>query len=216
MFSEYLSAFCLKIGLIGAGLGSVPLTPWDVTDILLNHAFVDRSVTTRDQRKLKKGKFRFGSYKIQYTMEKTNNSEQYQVIIGQISNDGWYMAVLTTDSFDGEFVEVDQSSIKMSDEVKLDGGLRWSGPTLKGKPYGLGMLYSANDNLIYYGCMLDNQRVLFGKEFRDEEEPTVVYEGGFVNGMRYGEGVSYKRDGSEEYRGDWIEDHPSSNETNNS
>ena len=216
MFSEYLSAFCLKIGLFGAGLGYAPLTPWDITDIMLNHAYVNRSVTTRDQYKLKKGRFCFGSYKIQYTMEKTNNCEQYQVIIGQISNDGWHMVVLTTDSFDGEFVEVDQTKIKLDDEVKLSGGLRWYGPTLSGKPYGLGKLYSAHGNLIYYGCMLDDQRVLYGKEFRDEEEPKLVYEGGLVNGMRYGVGILYKQDGSEEYSGEWIENNPSSNETNNS
>ena len=211
MFSGYLRSFCLEIGLIGAGLGYASLTPWDITDILLHHAFVSRNVTTVDQKELKRGKFQFSSHQIQYTVETTNNGEHYQVVIGDISNEGWEMSVLTTTSFGGDFVELDKSNIKLKDNVKLHDGLRWSGPTLNSKPYGLGELYSANDNLIYFGCMLEDHRVLYGKEFCDEKEPKLVYEGGFVNDIRYGRGVSYKQDGSEDYNGKWIEGHPSPN-----
>ena len=215
MYSEPLRIFCLKIGLIGAGFGNIALTPWDVTDILLHHAFVSRSVSTMDQEELKSGRFCFGSYMIQYTVEKTNNSEIYQLIISQLSNESWFMAVLTTDSFNGEFVEVDRSELKVEDEAKLRGGLRWSGPTINGKPYGLGMLFSSSDHLVYFGLMLDDQRVIYGKEFRDEQKPKIVYEGGFVNGIRYGRGISYKEDESEDYQGEWLDNHPVPNEDNN-
>ena len=143
------------------------------------------------------GVFEINSYTIQF--RKVNTSKQtsfYQLIIAdnnQDENGKKRMVVLAADSTESELVEMDCSGMRENVIIDLNReGRRWEGGELNGKPFGFGVEYSEDGNLVYEGFVFEGKKVCVGKEFNDNgNNNCLVYEGGYCNGKHWGEGKSY-------------------------
>ena len=90
--------------------------------------------------------------------------------------------------------------------VDLDSdGTRWEGDTVGGDPYGWGILYDGDNNVLYEGFQVEHTRVCYGTLYYSDIQ-RVEYSGTLFNGERWGAGVMNMRNGSELYRGPWKED----------
>ena len=70
--------------------------------------------------------------------------------------------------------------------------------------HGEGTLYDESGAMIYQGGFLQGVRSGTGMEYRADTH-TLSYYGSFVNDMREGSGVAYEEDGSTvQYRGDFV------------
>ena len=119
------------------------------------------------------------------------------------------MVVLTAESVESELIEMDCSGMKENVIIDLNReGRRWEGGELNGKPFGFGLEYSENDNLVYEGFVFEGKKVCFGKEWNDDSNNNcLVYEGGYWNGKRWGKGKSFDLNGKVDYEGEWMNNH---------
>ena len=99
----------------------------------------------------------------------------------------------------------------MKENVIIDlneGGRRWEGGELNGKPFGFGCKYSEEGNLVYEGFVFEGKKVCFGKEWNDNENNNcLMYEGGYCNDERWGKGISYDLNGNVDFEGEWMNNH---------
>ena len=138
-----------------------------------------------------------------------NRLPHYQFIIADNSDGNKKMAVLTADSVDSELVEMDCSGMRENVIIDLNReGRRWEGGELNGKPFGFGREYSEKDNLVYEGFVFEGMKVCFGKEWNNASNNNcLMYEGGYCNNERWGEGKSYNLNGNVVYEGEWMNNH---------
>ena len=86
-----------------------------------------------------------------------------------------------------------------------DDGERWEGDVFHGKPYGWGVLYDKENQMVYEGFRIGDVNVCYGRSYYSDIQ-RVEYEGEWFEGQRWGRGIQYDRKGSVLYDGDWIED----------
>ncbi|KAK8816777.1 hypothetical protein WA577_002174, partial [Blastocystis sp. JDR] len=87
-----------------------------------------------------------------------------------------------------------------------DDGERWEGDVFHGQPYGWGVLYDKENQMVYEGFRIGDVNVCYGRSYYSDIQ-RVEYEGEWFEGKRWGRGIHYDRKGSVLYDGDWIEDH---------
>ena len=131
----------------------------------------------------------------------------YELIIADNNSEGKKrMTVLTAKSLESELIEMDCSGMKEDMIIDLNReGRRWEGGELNGKPFGFGVEYSEEGNLVYEGFEFEGMRVCVGKEWNDNENNNcIMYEGGYCNGERWGKGKSYDLNGKVDFEGEWM------------
>ena len=108
-----------------------------------------------------------------------------------------------------ELLEVegmDLSEMKRNEIVDLSvEGDRWEGDVLNGNPCGWGVLFDKNNERVYEGFRIDGKNVCYGRTYYSNVL-RVEYEGEWCDGMRWGRGVQYDRNGVVVYDGEWLND----------
>lgn len=99
-----------------------------------------------------------------------------------------------------------------------DEGDRWEGDVMRNRrgvngfttlPYGWGIQYGEDNNREYEGFRIGGQNVCYGRlYYRDLD--FIQYEGEWCDGMRWGKGIFYDRNGKKVYEGEWINDEKTS------
>ena len=98
-----------------------------------------------------------------------------------------------------EMSEVEHNRVlDLSDE-----GDRWEGDVLCNKPFGWGVLYDKDNNVMYEGFRIENMNVCYGIQYYSDIHK-IEYEGEWCGGNRWGKGVHYDRNGNVTYSGEWI------------
>ena len=107
-----------------------------------------------------------------------------------------------------KWTTVDLSGIEPNRVLDLsDEGDRWEGDIMDGKPFGWGVLYDGDDNVVYEGFRVGDGNVCIGRSYYPDIHK-VQYEGELCNGKRWGRGTQYDRNGSVVYEGEWLDDAP--------
>ena len=159
------------------------------------------------------GLFEINPIYVQMSRRRNESGEvsHCELIIADNSNEDGNkrMAVLSAESVGSELVEMDCSEMRENVIIDLnEGGCRWEGGELNGKPFGFGREYSENDNLVYEGFVFEGKKVCVGKEWNDNSNNNcLVYEGGYCNDERWGKGISYDLTGNVDFEGEWINNH---------
>ena len=157
------------------------------------------------------GVFEMDGYYAQFSRRRNENGEfsNYELIVADNSDGKKRMAVLTAESIESGLVEMDCSGMKENVIIDLNReGRRWEGGELNGKPFGFGYEYSENDNLVYEGFVFEGKKVCFGKEWNDDgNNNCLMYEGGYWNRERWGNGKSYDLTGDVDFEGEWMNNH---------
>lgn len=100
-------------------------------------------------------------------------------------------------------IDVDQNKREILD---LSGfGDRWEGSILDNMPFGWGLRYDRNGELVYEGFSLFGKASLYGTEY-DPVTHNIIYQGTFCDDCRCGRGVQYDRNGNAVYDGEWLND----------
>lgn len=100
-------------------------------------------------------------------------------------------------------VDFDQETERILDTSEF--GDRWEGPILNGTPFGWGLRYDRNGELVYEGFSIFGKASLYGTEY-DAVTHSIIYQGTFCDDCRCGRGVQYDRNGSVVYDGEWVND----------
>ena len=113
--------------------------------------------------------------------------------------------VIVVDMRSRQFVrvnDIDLSRMKHDEIVDLSvDGDRWEGDVLNEKPFGWGTLYDKDNNLLYEGFRIGDVYVCYGRKYYDDIS-RVEYEGEWREGLRWGRGVLFDRNGVVEYDGE--------------
>ena len=103
---------------------------------------------------------------------------------------------------------VDLSEMKRNEILDLSvEGDRWEGDVLNGNPCGWGVLFDKNNERVYEGFRIDEKNVCYGRTYYSDIS-RVEYVGEWCEGMRWGRGVQYDRNGVVVYDGEWLNDAP--------
>ncbi|KAK8820593.1 hypothetical protein WA577_006649 [Blastocystis sp. JDR] len=86
-----------------------------------------------------------------------------------------------------------------------DDGERWEGDVLNNQPYGWGVLYDSENRIAYEGFRIGDVNVCYGRSYFPDVQK-VEYEGGWLEGMRWGRGIQYDRNGKTVFDGEWMND----------
>ena len=102
-----------------------------------------------------------------------------------------------------KFVALPHNKIDGNDRIEIyEEGDRWEGDTFNGIPFGYGHFYDDEGNRMYSGFLYKGKKVGYGTEYFADTH-TVDYCGHFMNDKRHGWGVSYDRNGTKLYEGEW-------------
>lgn len=71
------------------------------------------------------------------------------------------------------------------------------------KPFGWGVLYDKDNNVMYEGFRIESMNVCYGIQYYADIHK-IEYEGEWCGGNRWGKGVHYDRNGNVTYSGEWI------------
>ena len=88
-----------------------------------------------------------------------------------------------------------------------DDGERWEGDVLNNEPFGWGVLYDSENRMAYEGFRIRGVNVCYGSSYYPDVQK-VEYEGGWFEGIRWGRGVQYDRNGKTVFDGEWMNDEP--------
>ena len=103
---------------------------------------------------------------------------------------------------------VDLSEVERNEILDLSvEGDRWEGDVLNGNPCGWGVLFDKNNERVYEGFRIDEKNVCYGRTYYSDIS-RVEYEGEWCDGMRWGRGVQYDRNGVVVYDSEWLNDAP--------
>ena len=101
---------------------------------------------------------------------------------------------------DGEEV----SGIEHNQVLDLsDEGERWEGDVLDNKPYGWGVLYDKEGEMVYEGFRIGKVNVCYGTQYYSDIG-VIEYEGEWCEGKRWGRGIQYDRHGNTVFDGEWM------------
>ena len=99
---------------------------------------------------------------------------------------------------------VDLSKIKHNEIVDMSvDGDRWEGDVLNGVPFGWGVLYDKDINVVYEGFRVGEVNECYGRSYYPDIG-VIEYEGEWYNGKPWGRGVQYDRTGIVVYDGEWL------------
>ena len=84
-----------------------------------------------------------------------------------------------------------------------DEGERWEGDVLDGKPYGWGVMYDKEGEMVYEGFRIGDESVCYGIQYYTDIG-VIEYEGEICEGKRWGKGIQYDRNGVVVYDGEWL------------
>ena len=99
---------------------------------------------------------------------------------------------------------VDLGEVKHNEVLDLSvEGDRWEGDVLNARPCGWGILYDKEGRRGYEGFRVGDVNVCYGRNY-DPDTSKVEYEGGLCDGMRWGCGIQYDRNGDIVYDGEWL------------
>ena len=84
-------------------------------------------------------------------------------------------------------------------------GNKWEGNVKGDEPYGYGVMYNANGEILYQGFMLNRMRVCYGVEYYPHLNQ-IAYKGGYYDSKRHGYGELYDQNGAILYQGIWKRD----------
>ena len=102
--------------------------------------------------------------------------------------------------------EEDLSGVKHNQILDLnEDGDRWEGDVLNDSPYGWGVLYDKDNQMVYEGFRIGELNVCYGRKYYSDIGVT-EYEGEWFEGSRWGRGVQYDRNGDVVYDGEWLND----------
>ena len=101
---------------------------------------------------------------------------------------------------------VDVSGMKHNEilDLSVDGD-RWEGDVLNGNPYGWGVLFDKRNRMVYEGFQINGVHVCYGRAYYADLSK-IAYEGEWCEGMRWGRGTQYNRNGKIVYDGEWLSD----------
>lgn len=85
-------------------------------------------------------------------------------------------------------------------------GRRWEGGVLDNQPYGYGIEYDEDGQMVYEGTMLRGEKFGYGTEYHDGN--IKFYEGSFISDRKHGFGCLYDRNGHMENEGQYVLDKP--------
>ena len=119
--------------------------------------------------------------------------------------------------YESQVIEVNVDShtlLRINDEYEIgvehnqvldlsDDGERWEGDVLHNQPYGWGVLYNSENNMVYEGFRIGDVNVCYGKSFYPQVG-VIEYEGMICEGKRWGRGVQYDLNGNIVFDGEWI------------
>ena len=116
------------------------------------------------------------------------------------------MKVKTRNKKSSEWIEMNMDSIIKNDIVDLnENGTRWEGNSLNGSPFGYGIIYNSENQLIYKGFMFEGMKICFGEEYYGDIG-IVEYEGNYYKNMKNGYGKLYDKKNELVYEGEWLND----------
>ena len=99
---------------------------------------------------------------------------------------------------------VDLSEIKHNEIVDMSvDGDRWEGDVLNGVPFGWGVLYDKDSNVVYEGFRVGEVNECYGRSYYPDIG-VIEYEGEWYNGKPWGWGVQYDRTRGVVYEGEWL------------
>ena len=102
-----------------------------------------------------------------------------------------------------KFVALSHNKIDDNDRIEIYGeGDRWEGDSFNGIPFGYGHFYDDEGNRMYSGFLYKGKKVGYGTEYFADTH-TIDYCGHFMNDKRHGWGISYDRNGTKLYEGEW-------------
>ena len=87
-------------------------------------------------------------------------------------------------------------------DMSVDGD-RWEGDVLNGEPFGWGVLYDKDSNVVYEGFRVGEVNECYGRSYYSDIG-VIEYEGEWCDGKRWGHGVQYDRTGGVVYDGEWL------------
>ena len=101
---------------------------------------------------------------------------------------------------------VDVSGMKHNEilDLSVDGD-RWEGDVLNGNPYGWGVLFDKRNRMVYEGFQINGVHACYGRAYYADLSK-MEYEGEWCEGMRWGRGTQYNRNGEIVYDGEWLSD----------
>ena len=100
--------------------------------------------------------------------------------------------------------DVDLSKVEHNEIVDMSvDGDRWEGDVLNGEPFGWGVLYDKDSNVVYEGFRVGEVNECYGVSYYSDIG-VIEYEGEWCNGKRWGWGVQYDRNGGVLYEGEWL------------
>ena len=88
-----------------------------------------------------------------------------------------------------------------------DDGERWEGDVLNNEPYGWGVLYDSENRMVYEGFRIGDVNVCYGTQYYSDIQK-VEYEGEWFEGIRWGRGIQYDRNGKSVFNGEWMDNEP--------
>ena len=86
-----------------------------------------------------------------------------------------------------------------------DDGERWEGDVLYNQPCGWGVYYDSENRMVYEGFRIEDMNVCYGTKYYSDVQK-VEYKGGICEGMRWGRGIQYDRNGKTVFDGEWMND----------
>ena len=119
--------------------------------------------------------------------------------------------VIEVDTASHKLLRVDGEDVKRIEHNRVvdlnDNGERWEGDVLNNQPYGWGVLYDSENRRTYEGFRIGEVNVCYGRSYYPENQK-VEYEGGICEGMRWGRGIQYDRNGKTVFEGEWMNNEP--------
>ena len=101
---------------------------------------------------------------------------------------------------------VDVSGVKHNEILDLSvEGDRWEGDVLGDEPCGWGVLFDKRNRVVYEGFQINGVHVCYGRAYYADLSK-IAYEGEWCEGMRWGRGIQYNRNGKIVYDGEWLSD----------
>ena len=118
-------------------------------------------------------------------------------------------AVIEVDIASHTLIRVNGEDVKGIEHAKVldlsDDGERWEGDVLDNQPYGWGVLYDSENQIVYEGFRIRGVNVCYGRSYYPDVQK-VEYEGEWCEGKRWGRGIQYDRNGKIVYDGEWVND----------
>ena len=141
---------------------------------------------------------------IVYGSHDSNKKDEYFIVASK-SKRRFLSVLYVNEDGNAAPVEFDQEKVEILD---INGfGERWEGPTLRNGPFGWGIRFDEDGELLYEGFTVFGTYSLYGAEY-DPGSHIVLYEGTWCDGLRCGKGRQFDRTGSLLCKGEWAGGHP--------